>query len=106
VVGPGEVPLSALLRELDRRPIPVPHPIARGLLKRLWDARLSTVPAPELDHIQYLCTADGARFAADAAWKPTLSMRETIHSIVGEAPMRKHESNRPRIEAPSDTAST
>src|SRR4051812_34173878 len=31
VVGPGEVPLSAVLRELGRTPIPVPHPIARPL---------------------------------------------------------------------------
>jgi UDP-glucose 4-epimerase len=91
VVGPGEVPLSASLKELGRKPIPVPHPLARPLLKRLWDARLSTFPAPELDHLQFLCTVDGSRFERDAGWKPALSMRETIRAVVGEQPLRKHD---------------
>ena len=29
VTGPGEVPLSAAVRELGHTPIPVPHPVAR-----------------------------------------------------------------------------
>jgi UDP-glucose 4-epimerase len=91
VVGPGEVPLSAIFRELDRKPIPIPHPFARQLLKRLWDARLSSFPSPELDHIQYLCTVDGSRFAKEAGWKPALSMRETIRSVLGEIPLVKSE---------------
>jgi UDP-glucose 4-epimerase len=59
VTGPGEVPLSAVLRELGRRPVPVPHPFARPLVRRLFSARLSGFPPEEVDHIQYLCVVDG-----------------------------------------------
>jgi UDP-glucose 4-epimerase len=82
VAGPGEVPLSAVLRELGRRPIPLPHPLVRPLVRRLFDARLSGFPPEEVDHIQYLCVVDGSRFAQSAGWAPARSMRETIRSLL------------------------
>lgn len=88
VVGPGELPLSTILRELDRKPLPVPHPVARPLMKRMWDARLTSFPPPELDHIQYLCTVDGSAFRRDAGWKPLLSLRDTVRSVLGETAIR------------------
>lgn len=91
VVGPGEVPLSAALQELERSPLPLPHPLARALVKRLWDARLSNFPPPELDHIHYLCTVDGGRFVKDAGWQPMRTMRETIRSLLGELPLPRHD---------------
>jgi UDP-glucose 4-epimerase len=87
VVGPGEVPLSAAFDELGRRPIRLPHPLARAVAQRLWDARLSSFPPPELDHVQYLCTVDGSRFVRDAGWKPIRTLRETIRSVEGEDPL-------------------
>jgi UDP-glucose 4-epimerase len=84
VVGPGEVPLSAVLRELGRTPIPVPHPIARPLLGTLFRYRLANFPPPELDHIQFLCMVDGSRWTADVGWVPAHSMKDTIRSVDGE----------------------
>ena len=84
VVGPGEVPLSAVLRELGRTPIPVPHPIARPLLGTLFRYRLANFPPPELDHIQFLCMVDGSRWTADVGWVPGHSMKDTIRSVDGE----------------------
>jgi len=84
VVGPGEVPLSAVLRELGRTPIPVPHPIARPLLGALFRYRLANFPPPELDHIQFLCMVDGSRGRADVGWVPQRSMKDTIRSVDGE----------------------
>src|SRR6516162_7623579 len=84
VVGPGEVPLSAIWRELSRAPIPVPHPLARPLLGTLFRYRLANFPPPELDHIQFLCAVDGSRWMKDVDWKPRYSMRETIRSVLDE----------------------
>lgn len=82
VTGPGEVPLSAALRELGRKPIPVPHFLVRPLVRRLFEARLTSFPPDEIDHIQYLCVVDGSRAARDLGWAPRYSMRETIRSVL------------------------
>ncbi|HLL55996.1 MAG TPA: SDR family oxidoreductase [Myxococcaceae bacterium] len=85
VVGPGEVPLSAIFRTLGTSPLPMPHVLARPALKALFRYRLSNFPPPELDHIQFLCAVDGSRWQRDLGWKPRHSMRDTILSVIGEA---------------------
>ena len=85
VVGPGEVPLSSVFRELGRTPIPIPHVIARPLLSVLFRYRLAEFPPPELDHIQFLCNVDGSAWVRDVHWVPRYSMRETIRSVDGES---------------------
>lgn len=84
VVGPGEVPLSAVFKELGRSPLPIPHPVARPLLRTLFRYRLASYPPEELDHIQFLCMVDGHAFGKDAGWKPHRSMRDTIRAVLGE----------------------
>ena len=81
VTGPGQLPLSAILRELGRRPVPVPHFLIRSLLRRAFEARLTSFPPEEVDHVQYLCIVDGSRFAREAGWAPHLSLRETIRGV-------------------------
>jgi UDP-glucose 4-epimerase len=85
VTGPGEVPLSAVLAELGRRPVPVPHFLVRSLVKRLFDARLSSFPPGEIDHIQYLCAVDGSRFARELGFAPRHSLRDTVRSVLRPA---------------------
>lgn len=82
VVGPGQVPLSTVLRELRRHPIPVPHLVARPLLRRLFKYHLASFPPEELDHIQFLCMVDGARWSRDTGLKPRYTMRETIRAVL------------------------
>jgi len=82
VTGPGEVPLSAVMRELGRDPIPLPHFLVRPVVRRLFEARLSSFPPGEVDYIQYLCGVDGSRFVRDTGWAPQRSMRETIRSVL------------------------
>jgi UDP-glucose 4-epimerase len=83
VSGPGEVPLSTVLKELGRKPVPVPHVLVRGLARRLFQARLSSFPPGEVDHLQYLCAVDGSRAVRDLGYAPRHSLRETIRSVVG-----------------------
>lgn len=84
VTGPGEVPLSAVFRELGHKSVPVPHFVARPLLGTLFKYRLANYPPEELDHIQFLCMVDGSRWTNETGWKPRHSMRETIRSVLGE----------------------
>jgi len=82
VTGPGEVPLSTILKELGRRPLPVPHFLVRGLLRHAFEARLTSFPPEEVDHLQYLCAVDGSRAARDLGYAPLHSLRETIRSVL------------------------
>jgi UDP-glucose 4-epimerase len=83
VTGPGEVPLSAVLRELGRQPIPVPHFLLRPAMRRLFRAGLVSFPAAELDHLQFLCVVDGSRAAREWGWAPRYTLRETIRGVLG-----------------------
>lgn len=84
VVGPGEVPLSAIFRELRREPLNWPHPLARLVLGAAFKYRLASYPPEELDHIQFLCAVDGSRWVKDLGWKPRHTMKETIRSVLGD----------------------
>src|SRR3954466_5257181 len=88
LVGPGELPLSAALRELGRTPVPVPHLIARPLLDKLFQYRLAGFPSAELDHLQFLCTVDGSRAERELGFRPAYTLRQTIRSVMGEEPPR------------------
>jgi UDP-glucose 4-epimerase len=85
VTGPGEVPLSAIFRELGRKPVAIPHPLARPLLRTLFRYHLAGFPPEELEHIQYLCMVDGSRWLQASGWRPQYSMRETIRGAAAQS---------------------
>jgi len=82
VTGPGELPLSAVLAELGRRPLSLPHFLVRPLVRRLFQARVTSFPPGEIDHIQYLCVVDGSRFARELGFVPHHSLRDTVRSVL------------------------
>ena len=86
IVGPGELPLSAVLKELGRQPIPVPHLLARPLLGKLFQYRMAGFPEAELDHLQFLCTVDGTAAERAFGFRAKYTLRETIRSVLGEVP--------------------
>lgn len=81
VTGPGEAPLSRIHEILGRRPRSIPHLAARPLLQRLWSLHLASFPAPELDHLRYLCVVDGSRYRKETGFLPSMTLRETILSL-------------------------
>jgi UDP-glucose 4-epimerase len=81
VVGPGEVPLSTILRELGRPTLPVPHPLARPMLTALWRGKLTSFPVPELDHIRYVCMVDGTRAREQLGFRARHTLKETIRAV-------------------------
>ncbi len=81
IVGPGEVPLSVIVRELGRRTLPVPHPIARPLYAMAFRLGLSGYPVAELDFIRYVCMVDGARAEHELGFRARATLRETIRAV-------------------------
>jgi UDP-glucose 4-epimerase len=82
VTGPGELPLSAVIKELERPVLPFPHPIARPLLSTLWRFGATSFPVPELDFIRYVCMVDGSRARKDLGYQPRFSLKETIRAVL------------------------
>jgi UDP-glucose 4-epimerase len=81
IVGPGEVPLSVILRELGRRQMPIPHPLAKPLYALAFRMGLSSYPVPELDFIRYVCMVDGSRAERELGFRPRSTLRETIRAV-------------------------
>ncbi|HVV83216.1 MAG TPA: NAD-dependent epimerase/dehydratase family protein [Kofleriaceae bacterium] len=81
IVGPGQLPLSAILRELGRRTIPVPHPVAQGLWSLAFRVGLSSYPVAELDFIRYVCMVDGSRAERELGYRARATLRETIRAV-------------------------
>jgi len=83
VVGPGEAPLSRILRVLGRRPRPIPMPLVLGLVSGAWRAGLSSFPPPELRHVQFNCVVDGTAAKEKLGFEPQRDLIETIRSVDG-----------------------
>jgi UDP-glucose 4-epimerase len=81
VAGPEALPLSRILKILGRSTLPVPHPIAKGILKNLWRYRLSSFPAPEIDHIRYVCMVDDRRARLQLGYRPLRTLHETVMAV-------------------------
>jgi len=83
VTGPGEVPLSTILKELGKPAVPIPHPLAKPVLTALWRGKLTSFPVPELDHIRYVCMVDGTRARDALGFRPRHTLKETIRAVNG-----------------------
>jgi len=84
VAGPEPLPLSRIVKLLGKPSVPVPYTFGKALLKRLWSFRLTTFPAPELDHIRYVCMVDDKRARDDLGYEPRESIEDTVRSIETE----------------------
>ncbi len=81
IAGPEPAPLSKLLKILRRPRLPVPHDVGREMLKALFKYRLSSFPAPELDHIRYVCMVDDRRARDAMGWRPRHNLEETVRAV-------------------------
>jgi UDP-glucose 4-epimerase len=81
LTGPGEVPLSVILRELRRRTLPIPHPLAKPLWSVAFRLGISSYPVAEFDFIRYVCMVDGSRAERELGFRARYSLRETIRAV-------------------------
>jgi UDP-glucose 4-epimerase len=79
--GPGEMPLSHLVRKAGGRPRVVPSPIAKIALDQLWKLRLSSFPSQELDHLRYVCMVDDSRARAELGYEPVHSIERVLRDV-------------------------
>lgn len=85
IAGPDPLPLSHAIKMLGRSSLPVPYSLGKAVLKRLWSFRLTTFPAPELDHIRYVCMVDDRRAREELGYKPEVPIDETVKSVDAQA---------------------
>ena len=81
VTGPGEVPLRTAIRETGGRPLPLPEPVARPLLARLFRLGLVRIPPGSIDYIKYSCGIDGSRFVRETGFRPLFGLKESFRAL-------------------------
>lgn len=81
LAGPPPLPLSKLIAHTGRPRVTIPHMLAGGLLNSLWRYRVTSFPAPELDHIRYVCMVDDRRARELLHWAPARDIEQTVQSI-------------------------
>jgi UDP-glucose 4-epimerase len=81
LAGSEAVPLSRLIKILGRQKLSVPYSVARAVIGRMWSLRLTSFPAPELDHIRYVCMVDDRRARQVLGFTPRKSLEETALAV-------------------------
>jgi UDP-glucose 4-epimerase len=81
IAGPPALPLSHAIEILGRGHVPVPHPMARMMLDRLWKMRLTSFPAPELDFIRYVCMVDDSRAREVLGYTHRHALADTLRAV-------------------------
>lgn len=81
LAGPAPLPLSHIVRILGRPSVSVPYSVGKAVLKRLWSFRLTNFPAPELDHIRYVCMVDDRRARRELGYAPEIAIEAALRSV-------------------------
>lgn len=78
VDGCAPTALSDLLALTGSKPLPIPHLLAGPMLQTMWDFRVTNFPAPELDHLRYVCMVDASRARTELGYQPRFDLDETM----------------------------
>jgi UDP-glucose 4-epimerase len=84
IAGPPALPLSKVIKLLQRPSVPIPYSVGKFALKRLFSLHLSNFPAPEIDHIRFVCMVDDSRARAVLGFEPQVGAEDTIRSVLTE----------------------
>jgi UDP-glucose 4-epimerase len=81
IAGPGPLPLSRIIKMLGRPSLPVPVTLGKVMLQRMWALHLTNFPAPEIDHIRYVCMVDDRRARDVLGFAPKKTIEETVRAV-------------------------
>lgn len=85
--GAGAVPLLEMIREVGRQPLPVPHVLAYGLVRRLQRLGLIRWSAPQVDFLRYNSIICDRRIREELKYSPQIGLRQTLRSIAPPRPV-------------------
>jgi UDP-glucose 4-epimerase len=89
LAGTEPVPLSRILKILGKPTLPVPYPLFRIFLEKAWRYRLTSFPAPELDHIRFNQVLDTARAKESLKSQPERDLHEILEPFRAEQPRQE-----------------
>lgn len=81
LAGPPPVPLSRLIALTGHTRVSIPHFLAETVIQRLFRFRATSFPAPELDHIRYVCMVDDRRARELLGYTPAHTIQETVRAV-------------------------
>jgi len=82
--GPGELPLSRAFQMIGRQPVFWPASLARRALNGLWRSGITNFPAPELDHVRYVCMVDDTRARSALGYVHKYDIQQTLEAVFEE----------------------
>ncbi len=86
LAGTDPAPLSRLFKILGKPTVPIPYPAFRVFLERAWKYRLTSFPAPELDHIRFHAVLDTTRAREVLGVEAERSLYEILEPFRAETP--------------------
>lgn len=81
VTGSGQVPLHTAIHETGGRPLPLPEPLVRPVLDRLFHWGLWPYPDGAIDYLKYPVTLSGKRFVEATGFRPLFGLEEIFQSV-------------------------
>ncbi|WP_437292097.1 NAD-dependent epimerase/dehydratase family protein [Sorangium sp. So ce406] len=81
LAGPPPLPLSRVIEMTGRTRATIPHFVMQTIIPRLWRFRATSFPAPELDHIRYVCMVDDRRAREILGYTHGHDIQETVHAV-------------------------
>ncbi len=81
IASKGELPISQMIKYMNKSRLPIPDPMLKLALSQMWLAKLSSFPARELDHIKYICMGDTKRASEILNFKPKYTITDAIDSL-------------------------
>ena len=81
IVGNGQAPLSRLIEARGNVAFPVPGPVLKGTLDRMFRYHLTNFPSAELDHLRYSCLVDGTRAREELGFTPQMGLKASLQDL-------------------------
>lgn len=88
IAGIEPVPLSRIFKILGKPVLPIPHPLFQMALEKAWRYRLTSFPAPELDHIRFNAVLDTTRARQLLGIMPERNLHEILDPFREEKRIR------------------